>query len=56
MADAVSTACYVLGRDAALEYCRTRPEIGLIHISPGEQAGMIDMATSGIADDDLRWL
>jgi thiamine biosynthesis lipoprotein len=56
MADAISTACYVLGRDAAMEYCRARPEIGLIHISPGEQAGRIDLATSGIADDDLRWL
>jgi thiamine biosynthesis lipoprotein len=56
MADAISTACYVLGHDAAMEYCRTRTEIGLIHISPGEQAGMIDVATSGIAQDDLRWL
>jgi thiamine biosynthesis lipoprotein len=56
MADAVSTACYVLGRDAAMEYCRARPQIGLIHISPAEQPGMIDVAISGIADDDLRWL
>jgi thiamine biosynthesis lipoprotein len=56
MADAVSTACYVLGRDAALHYCRTRPEIGLIHISPGSQFGAIDVATSGIPDDDFRWL
>ena len=27
-ADALSTACYVMGREAALEYCRSRPEIG----------------------------
>jgi thiamine biosynthesis lipoprotein len=56
MADAVSTACYVLGADAALDFCRTRPEIGLIHISAGAQIGTIEVATSGIADDVLRWL
>ncbi|MEX2141865.1 MAG: FAD:protein FMN transferase [Pirellulales bacterium] len=55
-ADALSTACYVLGRDAALEYCRAHPQIGLVHISPGTQDGSIDVVTSGIADVDLRWL
>jgi thiamine biosynthesis lipoprotein len=56
MADAISTACYVLGRDAALEFCRARPEIGLVHISTGDQSGTIDVATSGLPDADLRWL
>lgn len=55
-ADALSTACYVLGRDAALEYGRSRPQIGLIHISQGNQSGSIDVLTSGIAEEDLRWL
>ena len=55
-ADALSTACYVMGRDAALEYCHARREIGLIHISPGTQNNSIDLATSGINDEDLRWL
>jgi thiamine biosynthesis lipoprotein len=55
-ADAVSTACYVLGRDAALAYCRSRPEVGLIHIAQGSQTGSIDVATSGVADEDLHWL
>jgi thiamine biosynthesis lipoprotein len=55
-ADALSTACYVLGRDAALAFCRGRPEIGLIHISRGEQTATIDVATCGVADEDLRWL
>jgi thiamine biosynthesis lipoprotein len=55
-ADALATACYVLGRDAALNLCRARPDIGLIHISRGEQTGAIDVATSGVAEEDLRWL
>jgi thiamine biosynthesis lipoprotein len=55
-ADALSTACYVLGRVAALEYCRARPQIALVHISAGIQSGSIDVVTSGIADEDIRWL
>jgi thiamine biosynthesis lipoprotein len=55
-ADALSTACYVLGRDAALDFCRGRGQIGLIHLSPGQQQGAIDIATCGIDSADLRWL
>jgi thiamine biosynthesis lipoprotein len=55
-ADALSTACYVLGREAALEFCHTHDQIGLIHITPGQQHGAIDIATSGIDATDLRWL
>jgi thiamine biosynthesis lipoprotein len=55
-ADAVSTACYVLGREAALDFCRTRPDLGLIHISQGDQPASIDVATCGISEENLRWL
>jgi FAD:protein FMN transferase len=55
-ADALSTACYVLGREAALEFCLTRPELGLIHVSTGAKIGSIDVETCGVAADDLRWL
>jgi thiamine biosynthesis lipoprotein len=34
-ADALSTAFYVLGIDASLEYCRRRPEIGAILVGQG---------------------
>jgi thiamine biosynthesis lipoprotein len=56
VADALSTAFYVLGREATLEFCRTRPEIGLVQILPGAQIGSIDVATSGIREGDVRWL
>jgi thiamine biosynthesis lipoprotein len=55
-ADALSTACYVLGRDAALALCDKCPQIALIHISPGQQSGSIDVVTSGVADGDVRWI
>jgi thiamine biosynthesis lipoprotein len=54
-ADAISTACYVMGRDAALDFCRQRPEIGLIIVSPGLKSGSIQVDTLNIADHDLRW-
>jgi FAD:protein FMN transferase len=54
-ADAISTACYVMGREAALEFCRQRPEVGLIIVSPGSKTGSIQVDTLNIADEDLRW-
>jgi thiamine biosynthesis lipoprotein len=54
-ADAVSTACYVMGRDAATDFCRERPEFGLIIVSPGSKSGSIQVDTLNIADEDLRW-
>jgi FAD:protein FMN transferase len=54
-ADAICTACYVMGRDAALNFCRQRPEVGLIIVSPGSKAGSIQVDTLNITDDDLRW-
>lgn len=55
-ADALSTACYVMGREAALGYCAKRPELGLVLISPGKNPGSIDVVTQGIAVEDIRWL
>ena len=54
-ADAISTACYVMGRDAALEFCRKRTELGLIFVTPGKKSGSIQVDTLNIADEDLRW-
>jgi len=54
-ADAISTACYVMGRDAALEFCRQRPKLGLIFVAPGKKSGSIHVDTLNVADEDLRW-
>lgn len=34
LADALSTAFYVLGPDRAMEYCRSRPELSLVMVCP----------------------
>jgi thiamine biosynthesis lipoprotein len=57
-ADALSTAFYVLGSAAALDYCqRHSPEHGglaAILISPGDRSGSVEIATFGLTDQDWR--
>lgn len=43
LADALSTAFYVLGVERSLEYVAERPEIGLLLVAPGKRAGAIDV-------------
>jgi thiamine biosynthesis lipoprotein len=49
-ADALSTAFYVLGPEAAAAYCQTHPEIGFIMICPGERAGALTTHQSGLEE------
>lgn len=53
MADALSTAFYVMGRDRALEYCRTHPEIGLVLTCPDQHGGDIEIHTAGFREREL---
>ena len=53
-ADALATAFYVLGVDAALEYCRQHPGIAAILMSPADSTATIDVAIYGAKDIDLR--
>jgi len=64
-ADALSTVFFVLGRDAALEYCRRDGEAhgaahgglaAIIVSPPARGGGTVDVATFGLADDDWRRL
>lgn len=52
-ADALSTALYVLGVEKAAEYCASRPELGAILVSAGQQASDVQVSTFGLAPD--RW-
>ncbi|MEN6457650.1 MAG: FAD:protein FMN transferase [Thermoguttaceae bacterium] len=56
MADALSTAFYVLGPDAALDYCRNHEEIGLLMLCPGQPHGALEIRTAGIPPGDLTRL
>ena len=48
VADALSTAFYVMGPEPSLAYCRTRPEIGLVMACPGRQGRDVETFTAGI--------
>lgn len=54
-ADALSTAFYVMGVEAAFEYCSTHPDIAAILVRAG-QGGMLEIDSIGLADDDWRVL
>jgi thiamine biosynthesis lipoprotein len=52
-ADALATAFYVMGAEAALAYCREHPEIGCVIVCSGPRAGSIDLHLAGL--DDGQW-
>jgi len=56
LADAVSTACFVMGREGTEEYCRSHPEVSAILVCPGERSGSFDMHAFGLEPDDWRRL
>ena len=56
VADALSTAFYVIGPDSALEYCRSRPEIAAVLVSPAQRGSGIEVRSAGLEADELRIL
>ena len=55
-ADALATACYVLGPERSLEIFGQRPELGLLVISAGSGPGGVRIDSSGFNGDDLTLL
>lgn len=53
-ADALATAFFVMGTEASVAFCQSRPDIGALLISAGKQAGAIELVTIGIEQDDWR--
>jgi len=56
LADALSTALFVLGPDKALEFCRNRPEIGAVLACPVRHSGGVEIRTIGLQDEELTLL
>jgi FAD:protein FMN transferase len=54
VADALSTAFYVLGAEQAGAYCATRPELGAILVSAGDEAADVQVSTFGLAPECWR--
>jgi len=53
MADALSTAFYVMGPAPAMDYCRSRPELGALIISPDADRRTIAVHSVGL-DETFR--
>ena len=53
-ADAVSTALFVMGPEAAVEYCRSRPEIAAVLVCPDRAARGIEITSAGFQQDELN--
>jgi FAD:protein FMN transferase len=51
LADALSTAFYVMGPDRSLDYCRTHPGIGAILISAGSHGEDVEIHTAGLDEE-----
>lgn len=52
LADALSTAFYVLGPRPSLDYCQKHPEIGMILFSLAQEGGDVEMHRTGLKNDD----
>jgi FAD:protein FMN transferase len=56
LADALSTAFYVMGPEQSLDYCRRHTEIGVVMICPGPQDRGIEIHTAGLDEQELDQL
>jgi thiamine biosynthesis lipoprotein len=56
LADALSTAFYVLGPEGALAYCTAHPEIGALLILPDSRAGTTRIAMANLPEGDCQVL
>jgi thiamine biosynthesis lipoprotein len=56
LADAASTACFVLGPEGTGEYCRKHPELAAILVCPGQRSGSLDIQIFGLQADDWQRL
>jgi thiamine biosynthesis lipoprotein len=54
LADALSTALYVMGPQAALDYCDTHPETKALLVVPGQHTGEVELLLANLGDDDVQ--
>lgn len=54
LADALSTAFFVMGPAATREYCQTRPEIATILLSTASGGAEVEMTAIGLREGELR--
>ncbi len=55
-ADALATAFYVMGVEAARAYCESHSDIAAVIVGGTEESGLGGVHTFGLAEQDFRWL
>jgi thiamine biosynthesis lipoprotein len=55
LADALSTAFYVLGPEASQAYCEKHSEFGVILFLTSKETGGWEIFSAGLGDAELRW-
>jgi thiamine biosynthesis lipoprotein len=53
LADALSTAFYVMSPQASLSYCQTHPEIGMVMVCPSQQGGDVKTHVVGLDERQI---
>jgi len=48
LADALSTAFYVMGLEKSLDFCRNRPELGVLLACPARRRGAVEVHAAGL--------
>lgn len=56
LADALSTAFYVMGPQPALDYCQSRPEIAAVLVCRVRHSGGFEICTAGLGGDEWKLL
>ena len=54
VADALSTAFYVLGHEKSMEYCSLQKNMATAIVVPGQNSGRIDIHTYGFCDENIK--
>jgi thiamine biosynthesis lipoprotein len=54
LADALSTAFFVMGPEAVESFCRERAELSAILVCPGQRSGAVEVRTFGMSEADFR--
>jgi len=54
LADALSTALFVMGAEAAMAYCQAHPEIAALVVVEGTRPGQCQVHAAGFAQDELQ--
>jgi thiamine biosynthesis lipoprotein len=55
-ADALSTALYILGPDAAMDFCSRRPNVGAVLLTLSPDAAGVELRAAGLTDDEVEWV